>query len=125
MTYFLKNIEKFIEDKELQENEMDLNWRQMLKRFFENNNRINYVQNLIYIISLISFVFYVVCTYMPQLFKYLNYIDYFICPIYIIAHFINFRHKREFIFIPEFYCSFCFYIPYIKSIYCFISSKCF
>jgi len=78
------------EDKELQENEMDLNWRQMLKRFFENNNRINYVQNLIYIISLISFVFYVVCTYMPQLFKYLNYIDYFICPIYIIAHFINF-----------------------------------
>jgi len=78
------------DDKELQENEIDLNWRQMLKRFFENNNRINYVQNLIYIISLISFVFYVVCTYMPQLFKYLNYIDYFICPIYIIAHFINF-----------------------------------
>ena len=87
----IKKSEKSLnEDKELQENEMDLNWRQMLKRFFENNNRINYVQNVIYIISLISFAFYVVCTYMPQLFKYLNYIDYFICPIYIIAHFINF-----------------------------------
>ena len=85
-----KNEQSLNEDKELQGNERDMNLRQILKRFFETNDRINYVQIVISIISLISFGFYVVCTYMPQLFKYLNYIDYFICPIYIIAHLINF-----------------------------------
>ena len=82
-------------NEELPENEIDMNCRQMFKRFFESNNRINYVQNVIYIISLLSFAFYVVCTYMPQLFKYLNYIDYFICPIYMIAHLINFLISHQ------------------------------
>ena len=82
-------------NEELPENEIDMNCRQMIKRFFESNNRINYVQNVIYIISLLSFAFYVVCTYMPQLFKYLNYIDYFICPIYMIAHLINFLISHQ------------------------------
>ena len=68
----------------------DMNCRQMIKRFFEIDNKINYVQTVIYFISFATFIFYVVCTYSNKLFKYLNYIDYGVCPIYMIGHFINF-----------------------------------
>ena len=77
-------------DKDQSEDTNDMNWRQRLKRFFENDNRINYVQIVIYFISLITFIFYVVCTYNDKLYKYLNYVDYGICPIYMIGHIINF-----------------------------------
>ena len=78
------------DDKEQSEDANDMNCRQMIKRFFENNNKINYVQTVTYFISLATFVFYVVCTYINKLFKYLNYIDYGVCPVYMIAHVINF-----------------------------------
>ena len=78
------------EDKDQQESEVDMNWRQKIKRFFENHNKINYIHTIIYIISFLSFIFYAICTYIDKLFKYLNYIDYFICTIYIIGHIINF-----------------------------------
>ena len=67
----------------------DMNCRQIIKRFFENDNKINYVQTVIYFISFATFIFYVICTYKSNLYKYLNYIDYGVCPIYMIAHFIN------------------------------------
>ena len=75
--------------KDQQEDINDMNCRQIIKRFFENNNKINYVQTAIYSISLLSFIFYVVCTYINKLFKYMDYVDYFVCPIYIIGHLIN------------------------------------
>ena len=78
-----------IDDKDQQEDVNDMNCRQIIKRFFENNNKINYVQTVIYFISFLSFTFYVICTYIDKLFKYLNYIDYFICPIYMVGHIIN------------------------------------
>ena len=78
------------DDKEQSEDANDMNCRQMIKRFFENNNKMNYVQTVTHFISLATFVFYVVCTYINKLFKYLNYIDYGVCPVYMIAHVINF-----------------------------------
>ena len=77
------------DDKEQSEDGNDLNCRQIIKRFFENNNKIIYVQTVIHFISFATFSFYVICTYINDLFKYLNYIDYGVCPIYMIAHFIN------------------------------------
>jgi len=60
--------------------------RQKLDRFLSINNRFYKLKLVINIISLISFIFYIICTYFPKLFKYFNYIDYFICVIFITEH---------------------------------------
>ena len=67
----------------------DINCRQRLTRFLELNDRIFYIRLIIYILSLISFVYYIACTYINSLFPSLNYIDFFICAIYIFDHSIN------------------------------------
>ena len=41
----------------------DMNCRQIIKRFFENDNKINYVQTVIYFISFATFIFYVICSF--------------------------------------------------------------
>ena len=63
--------------------------RQKLDRFLSVNNRFYKLKLIINIISLISFIFYVICTYFPKLFKILNYLDYFICLIFITEHIIK------------------------------------
>ena len=69
--------------------ELEINCRQRLNRFLEINNRLFYVKFSICIISFLSFIYYVICTYINSLYTSLNYIDYFICTIYLIEHIIN------------------------------------
>ena len=75
----------------------DINFRQRLTRFLELNDRIFYIKLIIYLLSLISFVYYIVCTYVNSLFPSLNYIDFFICAIYIFEHSINIILAHHFI----------------------------
>ena len=91
-TFKLKreSVQSMIEDKEQQDEEVNESCRQKFKNFCENNNRINYLEMVVCFISFLSFIFYVICTYMNKLFKYLNYADYFICFYFIICHIIYF-----------------------------------
>ena len=66
-----------------------LTTRQKLSRFFESNNRLFYIRIIIITITTLSYIYYVICTYMPELFKSLNYIDFFVCTLLIIEHVIN------------------------------------
>ena len=66
-----------------------LTTRQKLSRFFESNNRLFYIRIIVITITTLSYIYYVICTYMPELFKSLNYIDFFVCTLLIIEHVIN------------------------------------
>ena len=77
------------EDNIEQNKENDINFRQRLTRFLELHDRLFYIKLIICILSLISFIYYVICTYVHSLFPSLNYIDFFICTTYIIEHLIN------------------------------------
>ena len=83
------SIQSFKEDNIEQNIESDINCRQRLTRFLELHDRIFYMKFVIYVLSFLSFCYYVVCTYIGSLFKSLNYIDFFICAIYILEHLIN------------------------------------
>ena len=80
----------------------DINCRQRLTRFLELHDRLFYIKLIIYILSFASFVYYVVCTYINSLFSSLNYIDLFICTIYIFEHLINIILAHHFFFIYNF-----------------------
>ncbi len=69
--------------------ENDINFRQRLTRFLELHDRLFYIKLIICILSLLSFIYYVACTYINSLFPSLNYIDFFICTTYIIEHLLN------------------------------------
>ena len=66
-----------------------LTTRQKLSRFFESNNRLFYIRIIVITITTLSYIYYVICTYIPELFKSLNYIDFFVCTLLIIEHVIN------------------------------------
>ena len=66
-----------------------LTTRQKLSRFFESNNRLFYIRIIVITITTLSYIYYVICTYMPELFKSLDYIDFFVCTLLIIEHVIN------------------------------------
>ena len=66
-----------------------LTTQQKLSRFFESNNRLFYIRIIVITITTLSYIYYVICTYMPELFKSLNYIDFFVCTFLIIEHVIN------------------------------------
>ena len=85
-----------IEQAEINNN--DINCRQRLTRFLELHDRLFYIKLIIYILSFISFAYYVVCTYINSLFPSLNYIDFFICTIYIFEHLINIILAHHFFF---------------------------
>ena len=51
----------------------DINCRQRLTRFLELHDRLFYIKLIIYILSFISFAYYVVCTYINSLLPSLNY----------------------------------------------------
>jgi hypothetical protein len=51
--------------------------RQKLSRILESNNRLFYIRIIVITITTLSYIYYVICTYMPELFKSLNYIDFF------------------------------------------------
>ena len=84
------------DNNELNENG-DINCRQRLTRFLELYDRLFYIKLIIYILSFLSFIYYVICTYYTPLFPSLNYIDFFICTIYILEHLINIILAHHFI----------------------------
>ena len=59
-----------------QQEENDINCRQRLTRFLELHDRLYYIKMIIYILSFISFFYYVACTYVNSLFPSLNYITF-------------------------------------------------
>ena len=77
------------DNKEKSKGEENLTCRQRLTRFLETSNRLFYIKLTIYILSILSFLYYILCTYINKLFPSLNYIDYFICLLYIIEHLFN------------------------------------
>jgi potassium large conductance calcium-activated channel subfamily M alpha protein 1 len=81
-----------------QHEENDINCRQRLTRFLELHDRLFYIKLIIYILSFISFFYYVACTYVNSLFPSLNYIDFLICTIYIFEHLINIILAHHFFF---------------------------
>ena len=81
-----------------QQEENDINCRQRLTRFLELHDRLYYIKMIIYILSFISFFYYVACTYVNSLFPSLNYIDFFICAVYIFEHLINIILAHHFFF---------------------------
>ena len=80
---------KISDNKEKNKEEENLTCRQILTRFLETNNRLFYIKLAIYILSMLSFLYYIACTYVNKLFPSLDYIDYFICLLYIIEHLFN------------------------------------
>ena len=67
----------------------EMTFKLKIIRFLEKYNIHKYTELVVCIISLLSFIYYVICTYINKLIKYLNYIDYFICSIYIISHIVS------------------------------------
>ena len=53
----------------------DMTCKLRIIRFFESYNIHHHMEFVVSIISLLSFIYYVICTYINKLFKYLNYID--------------------------------------------------
>ena len=80
-----------------EQKELEINFRQRLNRFLEINNRLFYIKFSICIISILSFIYYVICTYINSLYTSLNYIDFFICTIYLIEHIINIILSHHFL----------------------------
>ena len=76
-------------EKNKEEEEENLTCRQRLTRFLETSNRLFYIKITIYILSILSFLYYILCTYINRLFPSLDYIDYIICLLYIIEHLFN------------------------------------
>ena len=66
-----------------------LTTRQKLSRFFESNNRLFYIRIIVITLTTLSYIYYVICTYKPKLFKSLNYIDFIVCSLLIVEHIIN------------------------------------
>lgn len=92
----------FLSDKDEindQNEDGDINFRQRLTRFLELHDRLFYIKLIIYILSFLSFIYYAVCTYIKSLFPSLNYIDFFICTIYIFEHLINIILAHHFFYI--------------------------
>jgi len=99
----------------------EINFRQRLTRFLELHDRLFYIKLIIYILSFLSFAYYVVCTYINSLFSTLNYIDFFICTIYMVEHLINIilaHHFFLYILSIESITSFLLEIPPFFSLLC-------
>ena len=82
----MQTIESF---SHLEEEDNQLTIRQRLTQFFELNNRLFYIKMLVSILNSLSYIYYLICTYKPTLFKSLNYVDYIVCSLVIIEHIIN------------------------------------
>ena len=82
----MQTIESF---SNFEEEDNQLTIRQRLTQFFELNDRLFYIKTIVSILTTLSYIYYLVCTYVPKLFKSLNYIDYVVCSLVIIEHIIN------------------------------------
>ena len=73
----------------IEEEDNQLTIRQRLTQFFDSNDRLFYLKAVVSILTTISYIYYIICTYNNKLFKSLNYLDFFICSLVIIEHIIN------------------------------------
>ena len=109
------------EDNNEQNEPNDINFRQRLTRFLELHDRLFYMKLIVYILSLISFIYYVICTYINSLFPSLNYIDFVVCTAFILEHLINIIIAHYFllyIFSMESLTSFLLELPPFFSLLC-------
>ena len=90
-----KNYEN--KEKNKEEEKEILTCRQRLTRLLEVNNRLFYIKLTIYCLSILSFLYYIACTYINSLYPSLNYIDYGICLLYIMEHLINIIMSHHFL----------------------------
>ena len=88
---------KYDDEKEDDE-EDELTFRQRITKFFETHNRLFYIKLITTIVSIITNIYYVACTYKNSLFESLNYIDFFACTLFLIEHVINILLSHHFIF---------------------------
>ena len=82
----MQTIESF---SQFEEEDNQLTIRQRLTQFFDLNDRLFYIKIIVSILTSLSYIYYITCTYKRSLFKSLNYIDFFICSLVIIDHVIN------------------------------------
>lgn len=80
-----KKQNEIAEQIEYQENEK-FSMRQKLDKFLSTNNRLFYIEIFINVLAGVSFIYYFICTYVPELFDSLNFVDYAICIFFIIEH---------------------------------------
>ena len=74
---FLNNLSNEIDNKEQSKEQERLTCRQRLTRFLEISNRLFYIKLFVCILSILSFIYYVICSYINSLYPSLNYIDFF------------------------------------------------
>ena len=106
---------------ELEEEDELLNFRQKITKFFETSNRLFYVQLITSILSIITTIYYVICTYVNKLFQSLNYIDFFVCSLILIEHIISIllsHYFLSYILSIESILNFLIEIPPFFSIFC-------
>ena len=110
------------EDIEVQdEDEDELNFRQRITKFFDTYNRLFYIQLITSSLSIITCLYYFLCTYIQILFISLNYIDFFVCTCFLIEHIINLlmsHHLISYIFSIESLINFIIEIPPFFSLLC-------
>lgn len=114
-------INNKVEETDILEDEDELTFRQRITKFFETHNKLFYIQLITSIISIVTFIYYIICTYINLLFKSLNYIDFFACVFYIIEHIINIllsHHLLSYIFSIESLLTFLIEIPPFFAMLC-------
>ena len=82
------------------EEEEKKNFRQIVDKFFSIGHRLNILQIITSGVSLLSFIFYVICTYKTSLFKIMNYLDFLIIGCYFVeymVHFILAHHRLAYV----------------------------
>ena len=84
---FKKTIESYESISQIDDNQLTI--RQRLTQFFDSNDRLFYLKATVSILTTLSYIYYLICTYKNKLFKSLNYLDFFICSLIIIEHIIN------------------------------------
>ena len=88
---------KFFDEKD-DEEEDELTFRQRITKFFEVHNKLFYIKLITTIVSILTGIYYVACTYKNSLFESLNYIDFFACTLFLIEHIINILLSHQIIF---------------------------
>ena len=93
--FSVQNIENDENNQEDEEDEFTI--RQRITRFFDTNNRLYIAKITTSTAANLTFIFYVVCTYVNRYFYYLNYIDYGVCTLFILEHIINILLAHHFL----------------------------
>ena len=80
-----------------EDNEDELNFRQRITLFFDSQSRLFYIQLANSILSIVTCIYYIICTYIIILFKSLNFIDFVVCALFLFEHIINILLSHHFL----------------------------